>query len=145
MDYNRNMSEFLAVLAKYDPQSLAAGTVTIGPFQTNNARRFLALIQVGAIGTSVDAKFQAATTSGGTYTDIPGATITQITTSNKVAELELRSESLESLLGIGYQWVRLSITGVGTNLLAAAVLSDCARFEPNSANNIAAVASITVV
>jgi hypothetical protein len=119
--------------------------VTIGPFQTNNARRFLALIQVGAIGTSVDAKFQAATTSGGTYTDITGAAITQIAASNKVAELELRSESVESLLGAGYQWVRLSITGVGTNLIAATVLSAAARSEPNSANNIAAVASTTVV
>ena len=145
MDYNRNMSEFLAVLAKYDPQSLAAGTVTIGPFQTNTARRFLALIQVGAIGTSVDAKFQAATTSGGTYSDVPGAAITQIVASNKVAELELRSESIEALLGIGNQWVRLSITGVGTNLVSAMVLSDCARYEPNNVNNIAAVASTTVV
>ena len=145
MNYNQNLSEVLAVLGKLDPQSLAAGTVTVGPIQANLSRRFLAIIKSGTIGTSIDAKWQAATTSGGTYSDVTGAAITQIAASSKIALLELRSEAVESLLGSGYQYVRLSLTGVGTNLVDVTILGAPARYQPNSVNNIAAVASTTVV
>ena len=145
MNYNQNLSEVCAVLGKLDPQSFAAGTTTVGPIQTNISRRLVAIIKVGTIGTSVDAKWTAATTSGGTYTDVTGAAITQITASSKIALLELKSESVESLMGSGYQYVKLSLTGVGTNLVDVVVLGAPARYQPNSTNNIAAVASTTVV
>lgn len=145
MDYNRNLSESLAVLALINPVSQSAGTVTFGPIDLAQQRRVLALVQSGVIGTSVDAKFTACKTSGGTYDDVPGAAITQITASNKVAKLELRAESVESLLGSGYRYAKLSLTGVGTNLIGGVILGAVSRYEPNSLNDAAAVSSTVVV
>ncbi len=52
---------------------------------TLGAEEIVAVLDVGAVsGTTptLDVKLQESATSGGTYTDIPGATIPQVTNSN---------------------------------------------------------------
>lgn len=120
---NELNSEAIAVLAKLTPASVAAGTATIGPFNAGLLGRVMFLLQIGAIagGATVDAKVQAAPTSGGTYVDVPGAAIAQVTVSaGKVEQIEVKGETLAAL-GLG-PFVRLQITVAN----AAVILSGLA-------------------
>lgn len=146
MDFLRNLSESLAVVGKIDPTSQAASTVLSGAINTKLYRRIFAVVQVGALGSSatVNAKFTAAPTSGGSYVDVTGAAITQVDTAgSKIAILELKAETLAAL-GLG-GFVKLSLTvGTAATLTSAVIYGSCARYEPASDNNDASVASVTV-
>ena len=105
--------------------------------------RVMFVVMVGAVTTgTVDAKLQESATSGGTYTDISGASITQITTSNKIATLEIKATQLSA----GKQFVRLSLTvGTAATLIAVLPIAGEARQKPASAQDIAAVTQRKVV
>src|SRR5947209_12267700 len=105
------LSQALSIAAaELDPVSQGAATVTTGGVDMSKFERVMFVVMVGAVTTgTVDAKLQESATSGGTYTDISGASITQITTSNKIATLEIKATQLSA----GKAFVRLSLT-VGT-------------------------------
>jgi hypothetical protein len=137
------LSEALTVLAKLDPVSQGAGTTTpMTDIDISKVRRLLVVLQVGAVGGAgtVDAKLRASKTSGGTYTDITGGAITQVTAANKVVTLEIRDDQVPGIVGAGYQFVQLSLT-IGTNavLVGGVALGGEAEFKPASKNDIAAV------
>lgn len=74
----------------------------------------LAKVHCGVVGTSVDAKLVQATDSSGTGSkDITGRAITQITTSNDNASIELRHDDQLLDVANSFQFVALSITTVG--------------------------------
>src|SRR3954454_6551575 len=92
------LSQALSIAAaELDPVSQAAATVTSGGVDMSKFERVMFVVMVGAVTTgTVDAKLQESATSGGTYTDISGASITQITTSNKIATLEIKATQLSA-------------------------------------------------
>ena len=144
---NQKISEGLAVLATYDPASVAASTVTTGWVDQSVFFYVLALIQTGVLGASatVDAKLQQATDSSGTGAkDVTGKAITQIvkaTGDNKQAMISMKEADLDT--EGGFRYVRLSITvGVAASQLSAALIGGVPRYQPANAYNQAAVAQI---
>src|SRR5262249_27516129 len=134
-----------AVLAVVNPANQAAGTVLSGPFRLNQSRKAMATILVGTPGTggTVDAKFQWSATSGGTYADVTGAAITQITAAGS-AKLEIRGDRVKAR-GQG-PFFKLPITvGTATTPTAAVVHGADSRQEPNSDYDIAGTAAAVVV
>lgn len=79
---NLKPSDKLTVLAKLDPVSQGAATITSAWLSAGDYAQYLAIIMLGVMaGTStVDAKLQQASDSGGTGAkDITGSPITQFT------------------------------------------------------------------
>jgi hypothetical protein len=143
--YTEQMTQALSVLGKLDPQSLAAGTDTsITNIDMSKFRRLMFIVEVGSVGAAgtVDFKLQESKTSGGTYQDISGTAITQITATGKIATVEIRAEQLDA----GYQFVRHSLTIGGNAVLVGVVaLGGEAVEKPGKAQDIAAVAQRVVL
>jgi len=143
------LTQALTVLAKLDPVSQGTGTTQpMTDIDIKLVRRLLIVLQIGSVGGAgtVDAKLRASKTSGGTYTDITGGAITQVTTSNKVVTLEVRDDQLESIVGAGYRYAQLSLTIGGNSVLVGGVaLGGEAEYKPAKANDIAAVIQRLVV
>lgn len=144
---NQKLSEGLAVLATYDPASVAASTVTTGWVDQSVFFYVLALIQTGVLGAgaTVDAKLQQATDNAGTGAkDVTGKAITQIvkaTGDNKQAMISMKEADLDT--EGGFRFIRLSITvGVAASQLSAALIGGVPRFQPASAYNQAGVVQI---
>jgi hypothetical protein len=97
MPYNENLTEGLAVLGQLAPANQSTSAKAIGPFNTKYFRRVIFDINLGVLGSSatIDFKVQAAATSGGTYTDVTGTAITQITAgATNFVRVEVRAETL---------------------------------------------------
>ncbi len=142
---NLKPSQRVAVLGKLDPVSQSAATVTTGWISAVNFFKFLALLEVGALGASatVDAKLQQATDGSGTGAkDIAGTTITQLTKAgsddNKIVQINLDQNQLD--VANNFTHFRLSVTvGTAACLIAAQVLGFDPRYAPASDYDIAAV------
>jgi hypothetical protein len=137
--YTEQMTQALSVLGKLDPQSLAAGTDnSITNIDMSKFRRIMFIVEVGSVGAAgtVDFKLQESKTSGGTYQDVTGTAITQVTTTGKIVTVEIRAEQLDA----GYQFVRHNLV-IGTNAVQVAVvaLGGEAVEKPGKAQDIAAV------
>jgi len=101
------------------------------------------VLTVGATDTTTDFKLQESATSAGSYTDITGRAITQLsgTDDNKYAIVNLRSIQL----GAGMRFVKGSLTtGDGTTGGNTAVIAIGLepRFPPAFDDDLAAVAQI---
>jgi len=138
-------SERAAVLGRIDPDAIAAGTVLSEAVDMSLWGRLMVIVQSGDLGASatLNAKLTESDASGGTYTDIAGKAITQLTQagsgSDKVAIIELRNDEL----GEDKRYVKLSMTvGTATSEASAVILGFDPRYEPAHANDIAAVAQI---
>ena len=75
------MSEQWAVLGTIDPDAYVASTVLSDAIDMSLYDQVIAVVMAGTLGSSatLDAKMTQATTSGGTYKDVTGAAITQLT------------------------------------------------------------------
>ena len=69
------------IVEKIDPDAYTASTVLSGALDTLDCDEVEALIMAGTLGSSatLDAKLVECDTSGGTYTDVTGAAIMQLT------------------------------------------------------------------
>ena len=76
-----------------------------------------------------------------------GSTITAITTANKQATIEIRDDELQSLVGAGYQWLRLQITenNVASTQVAGVLLGGEGDWKPVSKQDPASVVQRLVV
>lgn len=141
-------SDAVAVLASIDPDAYAASTVVTGWISAKMFDSFMAIVQVGDLGSSatIDAKLRQATDgSGSGAKDIAGKAITQLTQagtdSNKQAIINLRSEELD--VAGGFKFFELSMTvATATSDAGAIVLGLTPRFGPASDNDAAAVDEI---
>lgn len=142
-------SELAAVLGNIDPDATGTGTVTTGWIDASEFDRFLAIVQVGTLGSSatVDAKLEEATDSSGSGAqDISGKAITQLTQagtddSDKQALIDLRQTELD--LADDYTHFRLSITvGTATSDVGGLVLGFCPNYGPASDHDASTVAEI---
>jgi hypothetical protein len=146
VEYNRNLSESLAVVGKINPSSQAAGELLTGAINTNLHRRVLFIVALGTPGSSgtLDAVVKASSTSGGSYTAVPNSAtnITQLAAAG-VALIEVKAESLAAA-GIG-PYIKGSMTvGTATSPTAMIALGSCDRYEPASDNNISGTATPVV-
>lgn len=126
------ISNRIVQLAKVPP---ITGAATYLSLDNSNATFFvnfteqlelLAYIHAGVVGTSIDAKWQQATDATGAgakdLTVTTDASITQITTLNEVAQLELRQEQANEVLDLanGFKFIGLSVTTVGATTAVSA-------------------------
>ena len=144
--YTETLTQALAVVGKKDPASLSGATDTsITDVDISKYKRLLFIIFIGTNATSVDAKLRESKTSGGTYQDISGAAITQVTAAGKIVTIEIRQDELDP----GYQYVQLSITTVGASILGAVCLGGEGAHKPvggsGPGNDIGAVTQRLVV
>lgn len=144
-----NASQRVAVVGHIEPDAYAAAAYETDVVDMSKFERLVAFVQAGTLGTSatLDFKLQGATTSGGSYADISGAAITQLTQagtdSDKVAVLELKAESIAST---GYRYVKGVLTvGTATSDCGAILLGFDAKYNPASDHNLAEVDEIVVV
>ena len=95
------MSERLAVVACIDPDAYTTGTTASDTIDMKNRGRVMFIVQAGTLGSSatLDFKLQGCATSGGTYADISGKAVTQLTEagtdSDKQAIVEISAEELK--------------------------------------------------
>jgi hypothetical protein len=140
------LSQGLSIAAAVSPQTLNNSNANSGNgIDMSKFRRAMAVVLVGSVtaGGSLTAKLQSAATSGGSFSDISGSTITAITTSNKQATIEIRDDELPA----GQQWLRVVLTEGGSqNVVCAAVLlGGEGDWKPASKQDPAAVAQRLVV
>ena len=131
---NQKASEGLAVLATYDPASVAASTVTTGWVDQSVFFYLVLIIQTGVLGASatLDAKLQQATDNSGTGAkDITGKAITQIVKAsgdNKQVMVSLKEADLDT--EGGFRYVRASFTvGTAASMFNALLLGAVPRFQ----------------
>lgn len=97
-----------------------AGTVNdAGGLTTNidcrNYKNVTLCVGRGVVGTSIDAKVQTATASGGSYTDFTGNAITQITAAGAPVLLDLE-------IPVGRPWLQIVLVAVGATTVSDAIL-----------------------
>jgi hypothetical protein len=141
--YTQQLSQRLGVVGSIHSASQSVGTALTEAIDLSKSRRFLFVVDVGALGASatVDFKVQGATTSGGTYTTIANTSIAQITTNNQVATVEITTEGVQAL-NLGYTYIKGALV-VGTAASQASVVAYAAdsRNEPTSKQNVSYVAA----
>ena len=146
--YSEQLSERLAVVATIDPDAYSAGAENSDAVDLSKFNRALFVLMVGDLGVSatVDFKLQWAATSGGSYTDISGKSITQLTQAgsddNKQALIEITAEELAAV-DTTAQFVRGVLT-IGTTACDAGMvaLAGVARHHPASDDDLASVDEI---
>lgn len=142
---NAKPSERIALLATLDPVSQGAATVTTGWVSCADAFNFLAVIGVGAMTatSTVDAKIQQATDSGGTGAkDVTGKAITQLLAAagnNRQVFINFKAADLD--VSNAFNYVRLSVTvAAAASLLHAQLWAFDTRFLDAATFNQAGVA-----
>lgn len=147
----RNLSETIPVLGKLDPASQSTSEKLTDAIPLKNHRRFLFIIQVGALGSSgtVDFVVKGATSSGGSYTTISGTAITQLTQAgsddNKVVLVEVSADAIENL-GLGYTHIKGSLTpGTAASLASVICIAGYGRYTPAADYDLAAVDEIVTL
>ena len=147
MNQNLLPSDRAAVVAAINPVSQGAGSVSTPWVSVATFINLMAVLMVGALGTSatIDAKFEQATDGSGTDAkDVDGASITQLTQagsddSNKQALINLRNDMLDTTNEFTH--VRLTVdVGVAASLVGATVLGMDATYQP--ADQAASVAEV---
>lgn len=143
-------SDLITVLAKLDPVSQGAATVTTAWVRVSDYHQLLAELNVGAMGASgtIDAKLEQATDGSGTGAKIvTGSAITQLTQagtdSNKQVLINVADVAKLDIAG-DFDYVRLSVTvAVAASLIAARLYGINPRFGPGA--HIAAVDEVVSV
>jgi uncharacterized membrane protein YfcA len=138
------MTQGLSIAAQIIPATLNNSSANSGAgVDMKLFRRIMAVVVIGANSGSLVAKLQGATTSGGSFGDITGATATAVTAGSKTLTIELRDDQA----GDANRFVKLVLTeGNSANCVCGAVvLGGEAEHKPAKANDIAAVTQRLVV
>src|SRR5260370_32520282 len=114
------LTQGLSVAAKIDPATLNNSSANSGAgVDMKLFRRLMAVVSIGANSGSLVAKLQGASASGGSFTDISGATATAVTAASKVLTIELRDDQM----GDAQRFVKLVLTeGNSPNCVCAATV-----------------------
>lgn len=140
------LSEMLAVVGVIDPIArTATGTALTDAVDMSRMHQVAFVLLLGAIGATdtLDLKVTECATSGGTYTDIAGKAITQLSAAddNKQAVINVRGSELTP----GHRYLKAKLTHGGTFascLVSVVALADSARFKPASDYDLASVDEI---
>lgn len=139
MPYTNKVTEETAIVATITPASNSAATYLTGAVDMSLYRRVVFVFHGGAIsgGATVDFKLRSSATSGGTYADITGKAITQITSgSENIAQIEVTMADLAA----GHRYVKGSLTiGTAAHVCGVKAYARIGRNKPESAGNVATV------
>lgn len=143
---NEKINEALATMAWLAPASQAAGTVLTTAFSMAQLEKVLFVLDVGVIagGATVDAKVRWSATSGGTYADVPGAAIVQVT-ATPAGPILIEIEA-STLAGLGdLPFLKLSVTvAVAAVVLGARAIAGPTCYSPASDLGVAPAQLIQV-
>lgn len=147
MNINKNFTEDVAALASVAPTSQAASTVVLGPVNSYLWRRLVAVLHLGALGSSatVDSVVKTSATSGGSYAALnPNVAITTVSAgAENVVFVEVKAETIQAT-GTG-PWVEFTITVATAASITSAILYGVVpRYEPASDYNETNVTQILV-
>ena len=153
MNSNIKPSNRGVVVDVIDPDAYAPATLTTDWISAADFANFCAIICWGTLGTSdtINAKFEQATTSGGTGAkDVTGKAITEVDSTDspephdQQAIINCRSDELD--VANDFDYIRLSVTlastssPLGTSDLGAILLGFDARYAPaDDATSVAEV------
>lgn len=135
------LHEKAGVVAVVNPANLNNSTNDSAAIDMSKFHEVLAVLLLGSVDNTFDMKFRESDTSGGTYSDISGKAITQLTSTddNKQALLSLRADEITT----GKQFVKLRVTvGNGTTNLGAAVVLGVPRIAPATDDDLSSVAQV---
>jgi hypothetical protein len=142
---NSLTSERAAIVATVDPANTGAGATDTDEVDHSAFGSTQWTIMLGTMGgtSTVDFKLQSATTEGGSYSDITGKAITQLTDAgsddNKQAVINLRADELTA----GHRYVKGVVTVAAAASWAAVIgLGFDARFAPASDSDLGSVDEI---
>ncbi len=145
MGYTERLSEQLAVVACIDPDAYGTGAQSSDAIDMRYHRRVIFIVQVGTLGTNatVDFKVQECATSGGSYSDLSGKSITQLTDAGTDDDKQAIVEVAAEEMGAGMRYLKGVLT-IGTAASDAGViaLADCTRYHPASDYDLASVDEI---
>lgn len=134
-------SEQASVLGVITAATVVGGTVQTGWIDMKNNDKVLALIAVGLNATSVDAKIQEATDGSGTGAkDITGKAITQLTSADEQAEIDL--DQMDMDMDNDFNFIQLSITTVGSAVVYGQVQGFSSHIQPAAQFNVASVVEV---
>ena len=136
-------SERAAVVAVIQPVDNNGATTLTASFDHSEFGESMWIVQVGVIaaGGVTDFKLQSSATSGGTYADITGKSITQFsaTDDGKTAIINLKAEELPT--GEPFVKGRL-LSGAGSALASVVALGLLPRYGPANDDDLSTVAQI---
>lgn len=145
---NERASEGLAYVGFVIAPTLTTATLTAA-IDLSKARKVFGVCQAATLGTAATVTFKAqgSATSGGSYTDIAGtsATLVKATDDNKSLILDINAESVNAL-GLGYKFIKLSVSADVSSSVAVMAVGLCGREEPISGLlNLTSVKTTTVL
>lgn len=144
---NERLTEGLGLVGVVAPVSATTAVLTAA-IDITKARKVLATCHCGVLGTSATVTFKAqgATTSGGSYTDISGASMTFVkaTDDGKSGQLEITANGVQAL-GLGYKFIKFSVGADVASLFAVSVYAAGGPEEPMSGQNLASLKTTTVI
>ena len=143
MTLRGQIGEEIAILGTIDPIDLATSAVNSDFVAFDRFDKVAALILIGAITGTIDAKIQEAKDSGGTgVQDLTGKAITQLsaTDDNKQAVISVDRNDLT----VDFTHIRCVLTPTGgtTNLGGLVIIGGIARYAPVADHDLASVAEI---
>lgn len=143
---NEKLSEQLAVVAKLDPKSQSAATVTSDSIDMAKIKRVAFILQTGTLGTAatVDMAIKGDTASGGSYTTtITGKSIAQLVKASNDNNIAIVEVSAAEVAAQGYRYIRASVTvGTAASLVSLVALGGNLAYSSASENDLAAVVEI---
>tara|TARA_R110000824_G_scaffold89623_8_gene219579 strand:+ start:150 stop:593 length:444 start_codon:yes stop_codon:yes gene_type:complete len=145
MSTNTLTTERAAIVGVIDPDIHTAAAYDSDEVDMSLWGSIQATVMAGTLGSSatLDFKLQSATSSGGSFSDVTGKAITQLTQagtdSDKQAVINLRGDELTA----GHRYVKAVMTvGTATSDGGAIILGFDARHAPASDNDLASVDEI---
>jgi hypothetical protein len=138
-------TEKMGVVGIIDPDAYTAATYLTGAIDMSKWNRVVFIVMAGDLGSSatVDFKVTEASTSGGSYSDISGKAITQLTQAGTDDNKQALVEVLASELGSGKQFIKGSFTvGTATSDGGVIALGFHPRFGPAGDFDLTAVDEI---
>ena len=149
MPITEKLTQGLAIVATVDPDATTAGAVNSDAVDMQKFNQAIFIVMAGTLGSSatLDMKLQDSDASGGTFTDITGFAITQLTQagtddSDKQAAIVIRADQLNA----DARYVRAVVTvGTATSDVAMIALGSDAVYKPASDYDLASVAELVSV
>lgn len=139
------LSEALPIVACIDPDAYGTGSQVGDVIDMLYFERVMFIVMAGTLGVTatLDFKVQECATSGGTFTDLTGKAITQLTQagtdSDKQAIVEVKADEMTP----GQRYLRGILTiGVATSDAGMVAVADTARWKPGSDLDLASVDEI---
>jgi len=136
-------SEQWAVIGVVDPDANTAAAYDTDEIDMSKWHRVMAVVQTGILGASatIDFKFQDSATSGGSFADVSGKSITQL--------VKADDDDKQAIVNLRYDELNDSARYAKGVLTVGTATSDCScvilgqpRYAPASDNDLASVDEI---